>query len=105
MTWSTRPNGVIGNVSPCALPPEKFVSTMPKWAACGDEQALPVDRGQVVPGRQRDDQIAMKGRGHDRCHDPTAIRSSREGRDGALDLAGVAHIDRFTSTLSDGATA
>ena len=28
-------------------------------AAAGDEEALEVDRGQFVPGRQRDDQIAM----------------------------------------------
>ena len=27
------------------------------------------------------------------CHDQTAIPVAREGRDGALDLAGVAHID------------
>ena len=28
-------------------------------AAAGDEEAVGVDRGQLVPGRQRDDQIAM----------------------------------------------
>ena len=28
------------------------------------------------------------------CHDQAAIRRAREGRDGALDLAGVAHVDR-----------
>jgi len=27
-------------------------------------------------------------------HDQTAIRGSREGRDGALDLAGIALVDR-----------
>ena len=58
-----------------------------------------------MPGRQRDDQIAMKPSLPRRRHDQTAIRSAREGRDGALDLAGVAHVDRVTSTLSDGATA
>ena len=31
-------------------------------AAGGDEEAFEVDRGQLVPGRQRDDQIAMKRR-------------------------------------------
>ena len=48
-----------------------------------------------MPGRQRDDQIAMNA-------SPAALavtirppfRSAREGRDGALDLAGVAHVDR-----------
>ena len=53
-----------------------------------------VDRGQFVPGRQRDDQIAMRARQRARRHDQAAIRGAREGRDGALDLAGVAHIDR-----------
>ncbi|HEY5130994.1 MAG TPA: hypothetical protein VIJ35_27510 [Bradyrhizobium sp.] len=36
----------------------------------------------------------MKRRGRARRHDQAAIRGAREGRDGALDLAGVAHIDR-----------
>jgi hypothetical protein len=31
-------------------------------AAGGDEIAFVIDRGQFVPGRQRDDQIAMKRR-------------------------------------------
>jgi hypothetical protein len=57
--------------------------------ADGDEEAFPIHRGQFVPGRQRDDQIAMKRRGPARWHDQTAIRSAREGRDGALDLAGA----------------
>ena len=63
-------------------------------AAGGDEEALAVDRGQFVPGRQRDDQIAMNRRQRARRHDQAAIRGAREGRDGALDLAGVAHVDR-----------
>ena len=63
-------------------------------AAGGDEGALKVDRGQLVPGRQRDDQIAMQRRGPAPCCDQTVIRGAREGRDGALDLARVAHIDR-----------
>ena len=63
-------------------------------AAAGDEEAVEVDRGQFVPGRQRDDQIAMNHRQRARRHDQTAIRGAREGRDGALDLARVAHVDR-----------
>ena len=31
-------------------------------AAGGDEVAVRIDRGQLVPGRQRDDQIAMNDR-------------------------------------------
>jgi hypothetical protein len=60
-------------------------------AADGDEGAFEVDRGQFVLGRQRDDQVAMNERQRARGHDQTAIRGAREGRDGALDLAGVAH--------------
>ena len=47
-----------------------------------------------MPGRQRDDQIAMNDRQSAPRHDQAAIRGAREGRDGALDLAGVAHVDR-----------
>src|SRR5260221_9723103 len=33
-------------------------------------------------------------------HDQTAIRGARKGRDGPLDLAGIAHVDRaFTNTI------
>ena len=64
-------------------------------AAAGDEEAVGVDRGQLVPGRQRDDQIAMNRRANALA---VTIRPpferAREGRDGALDLAGVAHVDR-----------
>ena len=63
-------------------------------AAGGDEEAIGVDRGQFVPGRKRDDQIAMNDRRRARRHDQAAIRGARECRDGALDLAGVAHVDR-----------
>ena len=47
-----------------------------------------------MPGRERDDQIAMKRRQCARRHDQAAIRRSRECRDGALDFASIAHIDR-----------
>jgi len=46
-----------------------------------------------VPGCQRDDQTAIKRPGRARCHNQTAIRHAREGRNGALDLAGVAQVD------------
>ena len=41
-------------------------------AAGGDEEAFVVDRGQLVPGRQRDDQIAMNA--------PPTRSPSRSGR-------------------------
>ena len=47
-----------------------------------------------MPGRDRDDQIAMSDRRRARRHDQAAIRGAREGHDGALDLAGIAHVDR-----------
>jgi hypothetical protein len=58
-------------------------------ASGGGEGAFVVDSGQLVSGRQRDDQVAMKPRGRARRHDQTAIRGACEGRDGALDLAGT----------------
>src|SRR5262249_39705324 len=62
--------------------------------AGGDEEAFIVDRRQLMADRQRDDQIAMKRHQVATRHDQTAIRGARESRDGALDLTGVAHIDR-----------
>ena len=40
-------------------------------AAGGDEGAIEVDRGQLVPRRKRDDQIAMEQRPPARGHDQT----------------------------------
>ena len=50
-----------------------------------------VDRGQLVPGRKRDDQIAMNRR-RAPCHDQAAIRGAGEGRDSAFNLAGIANL-------------
>src|SRR5262249_25632156 len=52
------------------------------------------DRGQLVAGRERNDQIAM-----DYCcwrsgNDQTTVWRPRERHDGAFDLARVAYIDR-----------
>ena len=63
-------------------------------AACGDEGAIEVDRGQLVQGCQLNDQIAIKQRPPARGDDQTAIWGSREGRDGALDLPGVPLVER-----------
>src|SRR5262249_58526234 len=59
-----------------------------------NEVGFEVDGGKFVPGRKRDDQIAMNRRQRTRSHDQAAIRRAREGRDGAFDLDGVAHVDR-----------
>src|SRR5262245_58348972 len=69
----------------------------------GSVVAFDIDRGQFVPGRQCDDQIAMTQPAA--CHDQTVIRGARKGGDGALDLAGVARMDRAQlDPPSDGAT-
>jgi hypothetical protein len=47
-----------------------------------------------VPGRKRDDQFAMNHCQRARRQNKTTVRRAREGRDGALDLAGIAHVDR-----------
>ena len=72
----------------------KVIRPVGDQAAGGDEKAFVVDRGQLVPSRKRDDQIATVLRRGARRHDQAAIRSVRECRDGALGLAGVAHVDR-----------
>src|SRR5215472_9115413 len=79
-------------------------------AAVDDEVAEVVNGGQFVAGRQRNDQITMKQRQWARRHDQAAIRGTREGRDGALDLVGVGayvnrahfHADRRRHVLDDG---
>src|SRR5262249_53992068 len=63
-------------------------------AAGSDEEAVPVDRRQLVPRRQLEDQIAMPHHHTARRRDQTTIRRAREGLDGPLDLAGLAHVDR-----------
>jgi hypothetical protein len=61
--------------------------------AGGDHEASEIDRGQLVPARQRDDQVAMNCRLRTSRHDQAAIGRAGEGRDAALDLARVAHSD------------
>ena len=47
-----------------------------------------------MPSRQRDDQPAMKYRPRAPGHDQAAIRTLRERRNGALDLARIPQVDR-----------
>ena len=54
------------------LPPHvDAIGPIGEQAAGGDEGAIEVDRGQLVPRRKRDDQIAMKQRPPARGHDQT----------------------------------
>jgi pimeloyl-ACP methyl ester carboxylesterase len=59
-----------------------------------DKEPFEVDRRQLVPRSKRNDQITMNDRRRARRRDDAAIRDARERRNGALDLAGVAHVDR-----------
>ena len=74
-------------------------------AAGGDEGAFEVDRGQLVPGRQRDDQIAMTLR----AAPAVTIRPPFGARAKAATARSISPASRMltglTSTLSDGATA
>ena len=74
-------------------------------AAGRDVVAVGVDRRQLVPGRQRDDQLAVNDR---RCaprHDQTAIRRAREGRDRRARSRRASRTSiGLTSTPNDGAT-
>ncbi len=63
-------------------------------ATAGDKVARGVDRGQFVPSRQRDDQVAMNDRRRARQHDKAAIRLPRECGDGALDLWRITYVDK-----------
>src|SRR4051812_10215017 len=56
-----------------------------------------------MAGRQADEQIAMTNCRPAARYDHAAIRRAREGRDVALDLAGVSHVDRNHIHLSDDA--
>ena len=66
--------------------------------------AFGVDRGQFMPGRKRDDQIAMKRRQRAPRHDQAAVRGARERRDGALDLDASRTLIGLNSTPNEGAT-
>src|SRR6516164_3554377 len=63
-------------------------------ATIGDEGAAVVNCGQFVPGCKRDDQVAMNDRQRAPRQDYASVRGAREGRNSALDLAGIAHVDR-----------
>src|SRR5262249_290030 len=62
-------------------------------ASVGDEGTVRIYGGQLVPGGKRDDQIAMNQDRWARRHNQSAGCSTRERRDRALDLRGVAPRD------------
>src|SRR6516162_11735028 len=62
-------------------------------AAGGSEAALHIDRRQLVPGRQRDDQMAMNRHQRAARHDQPAMRRTREGRDGTFNLRRIAYVE------------
>ena len=70
------------------------IGTVGDQAAARNEEAFVVDCGQFVPGRKHHDQIAMTHGQRTRGHDQAAVRSVRKGCEGALDLAGIANVDR-----------
>jgi hypothetical protein len=82
------------DISCRTLPQIGYVRPVGDQAAVGDEEPPIVDRGQLVPGCQSDDQLAMRHRLRARRYDQAAIAGAREGRDSAPDLAGIADIDR-----------
>src|SRR5262245_4714965 len=55
----------------------------------GDEQTLPVDRWQTVPGRERNDEIAVDLRTGIWRQEQAAVRCPRKCPDGALKIRGV----------------
>src|SRR5262249_49202406 len=82
------------DVSGCAPVLVGPIRPVEDQAAAGDDVSVRIDCGQLVPSRQRDDQIVMQKPHRARRQNQTAVGRARECRDGALDLAGVAHIDR-----------
>jgi hypothetical protein len=60
-----------------------------------DQSALKVDCGQLVPVRQRDDQLTMKLPECTRRQDHAGVRRARERPDRALDLARIVHVNYF----------
>src|ERR1700730_11308862 len=70
------------NVAGCAAVLVDIIRTIGGQAAIGDVKARVVNRGQLVPLCQRDDQIAMRDDRRARCHDQTAVPRAHEGYDG-----------------------
>ena len=74
-------------------------------AAGLDEEAIGINRGQPVPRRERDDQLALNGRDRADPHDQTVVRPAREfGESRASALAPTARSIGLASTPSSDAS-
>src|SRR5262249_38552329 len=62
-------------------------------AARVGEATFVVDCGQLVPGCERDDQVAMKRRRRAPGHDQAVVRTPGELCDAMLDPAGIMEIE------------
>src|SRR5262249_37120096 len=70
------------------------IGTVGAQAAAGDVETAGKDRGELVPCRHFGDQLAMDDPQCASRHDQAAIRPCCECRHGALDFAGIAHVER-----------
>jgi hypothetical protein len=67
----------------------KEIGSVGDQAASGGEEASGVDGGQLMPGRERDDQVAMTQRQWTPRHDQGFMGRPHECSDGRFDLAGT----------------
>jgi len=76
--------------------PELFdlVNAVTDQAAAHDVAAVGIDRGQPVPRGKRDDQLAVHEHARAWRGDQAVVRLAGECDDSALDVAGIAGIDR-----------
>ena len=80
------------------------VGTVGDQPATGDEQTGLVDCGQLVPGRELNNELAMNKCQRASSQDQAAIRRACEFRDGALDLRRLANVTGMISTPNAAAT-
>jgi hypothetical protein len=71
-----------------------LIGTVGDQAARTGKIAEGIDRGQLVPDRQRGERPRMVRPKLARRHDQSAIRTLREVRNGTLDFPGIPQVDR-----------
>src|SRR5262245_22991882 len=76
------------------LEPLDQIRPVGNQATGSGEGAIPIERRQLVSGRQPDNEIAMTHRRRTRRRDETAIGQARKTLDRLFDIAGVAHVKR-----------
>src|SRR5262249_61776327 len=62
--------------------------------AGGGEVPLRIHCRQLVPGCQRDDKRPVQDRDAIERHDQAAVRTARKFTEGALEVAGILHVER-----------